>query len=215
MEQRFFLPSNIRLSCAQTYFIRKRLLYPSNNPRTTSQFDSQPGRGFLHHVFGKNVQLCGQPHKPRALGLLKQFLKINLFIYLFILAALDLRCCAQTFSSCSKRGILFIAVRWLLIAVASLVAEHGLQAHGLQQLWHAGSVVVARRLQSAGSVVMAHGLSCSAACEIFPDQGSTCVPCIGRRILNHCATREVPKQFHLEKQTLNRYSIFVLMFSLN
>ena len=25
----------------------------------------------------------------------------------------------------------------------------------------------------------------------------TCVPCIGRRILNHCATREVPKLVNL------------------
>ena len=32
------------------------------------------------------------------------------------------------------------------------------------------SVVAARRLQSAGSVVVAHGLSCSVACGIFPDQ---------------------------------------------
>ena len=39
----------------------------------------------------------------------------------------------------------------------------------------AGSVAVARELQSAGSVVVAHGLSCSAACGIFLDQGSN--PC--------------------------------------
>ena len=49
---------------------------------------------------------------------------MNLFIYLF-LAALGIRCCAQAFSSCSEQGLLFIAVR-RLIAVASLVAEHGL-----------------------------------------------------------------------------------------
>ena len=42
------------------------------------------------------------------------------------LAALGLRCCTQAFSSCGKRGLLFVAVRRLLIAVASLVAEHGL-----------------------------------------------------------------------------------------
>ena len=30
------------------------------------------------------------------------------------------------FSGCGERGLLFIAVRGLLIAVASLVAEHGL-----------------------------------------------------------------------------------------
>ena len=38
-----------------------------------------------------------------------------------------------------------------------------------------GSVVVACGFYSAGSVVLAHGLSCSAACGIFPDQGSS--PC--------------------------------------
>ena len=52
------------------------------------------------------------------------FFFLNLF-YLF-LAALGLRCCARAFSSCGEQGLLFIAVRGLLIAVASLVAEHGL-----------------------------------------------------------------------------------------
>ena len=53
------------------------------------------------------------------------FLLINLFIYSF-LAALGLRCCTRAFSSCGERGLLFVAVHGLLIAVASLVAEHGL-----------------------------------------------------------------------------------------
>ena len=44
------------------------------------------------------------------------------------LAALGLRCCTQPFSSCGEWGLLFVAVRGLLIAVASLVAEHRLQA---------------------------------------------------------------------------------------
>ena len=52
-------------------------------------------------------------------------------IYLF-LAALHLRCCARAFSSCGEWGLLFVVVHGLLIAVASLVAEHGLQACGLQ-----------------------------------------------------------------------------------
>ena len=55
-----------------------------------------------------------------------------LFIYLF-LAALGLRCCAQAFSSCDERGLLFVAVRGLLIAVGSRFT---------------GSVVVARGLSS-------------------------------------------------------------------
>ena len=41
-------------------------------------------------------------------------------------AVLGLHCCAQAFSSCSKRGLLFVVVRGLLIVVASLVREHGL-----------------------------------------------------------------------------------------
>ena len=47
-----------------------------------------------------------------------------LSICLFM-AALGLHCCARAFSSCSRRGLLFVAVRRLLIVVASLV-EHGL-----------------------------------------------------------------------------------------
>ena len=47
-----------------------------------------------------------------------------IYIYLF-LAALGLCCCVRAFSSCSERGLLFLVVRGLLTAVASLV-EHGL-----------------------------------------------------------------------------------------
>ena len=66
----------------------------------------------------------------------------------------------------------------------SLVAASGgysfVAVHGLLLLWstgskHAGSVAVAHGLQSTGSVVEVYGLSCSAACRIFPDQGSN--PC--------------------------------------
>ena len=60
------------------------------------------------------------------------FFLIYKFIYLFILAALGLHCCAWAFSSCVERGLLFVVVRGLLIAVASLVAEHGLLVRGLQ-----------------------------------------------------------------------------------
>ena len=111
-------------------------------------------------------------HFSQIVGFFKN--KSIYLIYLF-LAALGLRYCARAFSSCGKQGPLLVAVCRLLIAVASLVAEHGLQAHGLQQLWHAGSVVVAHGLQSAGSLFVVHGLSCSTACGIFPDQGSN--PC--------------------------------------
>ena len=42
------------------------------------------------------------------------------------MAALGLCCCAWAFSSCGERVLHFFAVHGLLIAVASLVAEHGL-----------------------------------------------------------------------------------------
>ena len=51
----------------------------------------------------------------------------SLLVFLgFFLAALGLHCCAQAFSSCGERGLLFVAVHRLLIVAASLVAEHGL-----------------------------------------------------------------------------------------
>ena len=56
------------------------------------------------------------------------FLKlINLF-----LAVLGLHCCVRVFSSCGKRGLLFVAVRGLLIVMASLAAEHRLSSCGAQ-----------------------------------------------------------------------------------
>ena len=50
-------------------------------------------------------------------------------LYLF-LAALGFHCCAWAFSSCSERGLLFVAVHGLLTAVASIVAEQGLSNCG-------------------------------------------------------------------------------------
>ena len=47
-------------------------------------------------------------------------------------------------------GLLFVAVHRRFTMVVSLVAEH--------------------QLNSVGSVVAVHGLSCSAVCGIFPDQ---------------------------------------------
>ena len=94
----------------------------------------------------------------------KFFLKY-LFIYLS-LAALGLHCCAWAFSSCSEQ--------WLLL------------------LWSTGSVVVAHGLQSAGSVVVAHRLVAPRHVGSSQTRARTRVPCIGRRILNHCATREAP-----------------------
>ena len=63
---------------------------------------------------------------------------IYLFVCLFM-AALGLRCCAWAFSSCGEWGLLFIAVRGLLIAVASLCYRAWVLGMQAQQLWLAGS----------------------------------------------------------------------------
>ena len=82
----------------------------------------------------------------RGIFILTFFKKFILFYLFLFLAVLGLRCCARAFSSHSEQGLLFIAVCGLFIVVASLVAERGLQAHGIQQFWHAGSGAVAREL---------------------------------------------------------------------
>ena len=69
-------------------------------------------------------------------------------------------------------GLFLVVVLGLLIAVATLVKEHGLWI-----VWALGAVV--------------HGLSCSEARGIFLDQGLNPVPCVGRWILNHWTTRKV------------------------
>ena len=47
------------------------------------------------------------------------------------MAVLGLRSCARAFSSCGKRGPLFITVRGPLTIASSLVAEHRLQTRRL------------------------------------------------------------------------------------
>ena len=95
---------------------------------------------FCHEVC--NVSL------PVSLYLFILLLKTFFFRFSLFLAALGLCCCAWAFSSCGERGLLFVAVRGLLIAVASLVAAHGLYACGLSSC---GSQALEHRLSSCGT----------------------------------------------------------------
>ena len=63
------------------------------------------------------------------------------------MAALGLHCCLLAFSGCSEQGLLL---------------SHGARASRCR----------AQALGRAGSVAVAHGLSCSVAYGIFPHQGS-------------------------------------------
>ena len=92
------------------------------------QADSQPLRhqgSPLQSYFKTTSQPASFGSQRTALILFFFFNLFIYFIYLF-LAALGLRCCVRAFSSCGERGLLFIAVHGLLIALVSLVAEHGL-----------------------------------------------------------------------------------------
>ena len=77
-----------------------------------------PGLEPMSPALADGFLITAPPGKPLRVYFL-------IFIYLF-LAALGLGCCVRGFSSCGERWLLFVAVRRLLIAVASLVAELGL-----------------------------------------------------------------------------------------
>ena len=86
-------------------------------------------------ILGWFYLLYCESHEGKAHSfILKIFLFVFLFIYLFIylfMAVLGLHFCARAFSSCSKRGPLFTAVRRPLTVVASFVTEHRLQKRRL------------------------------------------------------------------------------------
>ena len=102
-------------------------------------------------ILGFGIHLCGNYNL--SLSNWNFFFCICLFIYLWLCWV-------------------FISVRGLSLVVAS---------GGHSSSWCAGPSLSRPLLlrstgsRCAGSVVVAHGLSCSAACGIFPDQGSN--PC--------------------------------------
>ena len=87
------------------------------------------------------------------------------------MAVLGPRFCARASSSCCKWGPLFIAVRGPPTVAAPPAAEHMLQTRRLSKLWLTG-LAAPRHVGSSQT------------------RAQTRVPCIGRQILNRCATRE-------------------------
>ena len=97
------------------------------------------------------------------MGLLSAF--TILFIYLAVLSL----CCSLGFSAVEvSRGCSVAVVCGLL----AMVAAQWDSVIGTPN----DSVVASPGLKSTDSVVVAHGLSCSKACRIFPDQESK--PCL-------------------------------------
>ena len=114
----------------------------------------------------------------------QEYLFFSLFFFLrnsrsywlidWLIAVLGVRFCVRAFSTCGKWGPLFITVCRPLTIAASLVTEHRLQTRRLSNLWLTGPVAP----WHVGS---------------SQTRARTRVPCIGRQILNHCATREAPR----------------------
>ena len=84
---------------------------------------------YLGQQLGQRACVLGSTPLCKSQSLFFFFL-IFIFIYL-LLAVLGLCFCARAFSSCGKRGPLFIAVRGPYTITASLVAEHRLQTRRL------------------------------------------------------------------------------------
>ena len=54
-----------------------------------------------------------------------------IYLFIYLLAVLGLRFCARAFSSCGKRGPLFITVHGPLTIAAPLAVEHRLKTRRL------------------------------------------------------------------------------------
>ena len=93
-------------------------------------------------------------------------------MYLFTFGHAGSLLLCRLFSSCDERGLLSSCDERASHCGDFLLWSSGSRAHKLQQLWHLGSGIVVPGLQSTGSAVTVHRLSCSLAHGIFPSQGS-------------------------------------------
>ena len=108
------------------------------------------------------IQLCFHMYLPDMFFLPILTVCRHLFISLS-LAALGLPCCLSPLQLWRAGAALQLQrvgpLRWWLLLLQSIGSRH------------VGFSSCAPRLQSTGSIVVTHGLSCSVACGIFPDQG--------------------------------------------
>ena len=80
-----------------------------------------------------------------------------------------------------------LSSRWRLVLWRQALGREGFSSC---DTWAQQLQALELRLNS-----VAHGLSRPLPCVIFLDQGLNSCPCIGRWILNHCTTREAPKEY--------------------
>ena len=116
---------------------------------------SQHLKSFLQSIFSRYSLLQSGFLPPPFCFLNDGYFKIYLLIYFWL---------PSVFMAAHQ--LFRVVVHGLVLAVASLVVEHGLRIHGLQQLEHMDS-------RACGVV---HRLSCSMAYGIFLDQGWNASP---------------------------------------
>ena len=107
----------------------------------------------------------------------------NFYLFIYLWQCWVFVFCARAFSSCGKWGPLLIAVRGPLTIAASRCGAQAPDAQA-QQLWLTG-LVAPRHVGSSQT------------------RARTRVPCIGRQILNHRATREALWCVLMNKTFLN------------
>ena len=88
----------------------------------------------------------------------------------------------------------FLWLHWVFVSVRGLTLVAASGGHsssrcaGLSPSWPL--LLWSTDSRCTGSVIVAHGPSCSTHVGSSQTKAQTRVPCIGRQILNHCATRE-------------------------
>ena len=138
-----------------------------------------------------------QTRRTENIGVLQSlyfFKIICLFVYfwlrwVFVAArGFSLVVASRGYSSLQRTGF---SLRWLLLLWSMGSRHAGFSCCGTraQQLWLTGSRAQAQQLWHMGLVAPWHVRSSRT-------RARTRVPCIGRRILSHCATREVLQSLH-------------------
>ena len=122
----------------------------------------------------------GQPHVVFFLNL---FILCIYFYYYYFLAVLGLCFFFLFFFLISKASFfkfIYLWLCWVFVSVRGLSLVAASEGHSSSRC---AGLSLSRRLllrstgsRRAGSVVVAHGLSCSVACGILPDQGSNPYP---------------------------------------
>ena len=130
---------------------------------------------------------------------------VVLFIFYFLKIYLFIFGCVGSSLLCAG-----FSLRWLLLLRSTGSRCVGFSSCGswAQQLWLAGSRAQAQQLWRTGLVAPRHVGSSRTRAQ-------THVPCIGRQILNQCATREAlfffKKKIHFSYIFLKKY-LFLLFF---